>query len=297
MADLSSPRFGRVITAMVTPFDDHGALDLDAAATLADWQVSNGSDGLVLAGTTGESPTLSSSEETALTRAVRNAVSVPLLLGTGSNDTAFAVEATRRAEELDVQGVLVVGPYYNRPSQAGLDQYFRAVASATELPVVLYDIPVRTGRKISTSTLLRLAHEVPNIVALKDAAGSPAETARFLRDAPDAFEVYSGDDACTLPLLAVGAVGAISVASHWVGRQIGEMIAAFDKGDVAEAARINRTLIASYEFESSDEAPNPQPTKAMLRLLGQKVGHGRPPMDVDPDWLVDGAREVLSHLE
>jgi len=290
-------RFGRVITAMVTPFDDAGALDLDAATTLADWLVSNGSDGLALAGTTGESPTLSGAEEIALARAVRSAVSVPILLGTGSNDTTYAVEASRRAGEIGVDGVLVVSPYYNRPSQAGLDHYFRSVASATELPVVVYDIPARTGRKIATSTLLRLAHEVPNVVALKDAAGNPAETAKFLRDAPDGFAVYSGDDAFTLPLLSVGAVGAISVASHWAGRQLGEMISAYVKGDVIEAARINRTLISSYEFESGDEAPNPQPTKAMLRLLGQKVGHGRPPMHIDPEWLADRAREVLGHLE
>ena len=260
---VESPRFGRVITAMATPFDEQGALDLDASANLAAWLVDNGSDGLVLAGTTGESPVLSDSEEVALTKAVRDAVSVPLLLGTGSNDTAYAVEATRRAQGLGVDGVLVVSPYYNRPSQAGLDHYFRSIAQATELPVVIYDIPARTGRKVSTATMLRLVHEVPNLVALKDAAGNPVETARFLRDAPDTFEVYSGDDSFTLPLLAVGAVGVISVASHWIGRQMGEMIDAFLSGDVRAATRINQGLIESYEFESGDDAPNPVPTKAM----------------------------------
>ncbi len=293
---LDAPRFGRVITAMVTPFDEGGALDLDSAANLAAWLVDNGSDGLVLAGTTGESPVLSDSEEVALTRAVRSAVKVPLLLGTGSNDTAYAVSATRRAEQLGVDGVLVVGPYYNRPSQAGLDHYFRSVAAATPLPVVIYDIPVRTGRKINTATMLRLVHEVPNLVGLKDAAGNPAETARFLRDAPDGFEVYSGDDPFTLPLLSVGAVGVISVASHWAGRQIGDMIAAFAKGDIGEAVRLNHGLIESYEFETGDEAPNPVPTKAMLRVLGLKVGQCRPPMGVAPDWLEPRAREVLAGL-
>ncbi|HOT80750.1 MAG TPA: 4-hydroxy-tetrahydrodipicolinate synthase [Microthrixaceae bacterium] len=293
---LDAPRFGRVITAMVTPFDEGGALDLDSAANLAAWLVDNGSDGLVLAGTTGESPVLSDSEEVALTRAVRSAVKVPLLLGTGSNDTAYAVSATRRAEQLGVDGVLVVGPYYNRPSQAGLDHYFRSVAAATPLPVVIYDIPVRTGRKINTATMLRLVHEVPNLVGLKDAAGNPAETARFLRDAPDGFEVYSGDDPFTLPLLSVGAVGVISVASHWAGRQIGDMIAAFAKGDIGEAVRLNQGLIESYEFETGDEAPNPVPTKAMLRVLGLKVGQCRPPMGVAPDWLEPRAREVLAGL-
>lgn len=293
---VESPRFGRVITAMVTPFDEHGALDLDAAANLAAWLVDNGSDGLVLAGTTGESPVLSDSEEVALTKAVRDAVSVPLLLGTGSNDTNYAVEATRRAAGLGVQGVLVVGPYYNRPSQAGLDHYFRSIAGATELPVVMYDIPGRTGRKINTGTMLRLVHEVSNLVALKDAAGNPAETARFLRDAPDDFEVYSGDDALTLPLLAVGAVGVISVASHWIGRQMGDLVRAFLAGDVVGAAAMNRDLIESYEFESSDEAPNPVPTKAMLRVLGLKVGQCRAPMGQAPDWLESRAREVLASL-
>ncbi len=293
---LDAPRFGRVITAMVTPFDEGGALDLDSAANLAAWLVDNGSDGLVLAGTTGESPVLSDSEEVALTRAVRSAVKVPLLLGTGSNDTAYAVSATRRAEQLGVDGVLVVGPYYNRPSQAGLDHYFRSVAAATPLPVVIYDIPVRTGRKINTATMLRLVHEVPNLVGLKDAAGNPAETARFLRDAPDGFEVYSGDDPFTLPLLSVGAVGVISVASHWAGRQIGDMIAAFAKGDIGEAVRLNQGLTESYEFKTGDEAPNPVPTKAMLRVLGLKVGQCRPPMGVAPDWLEPRAREVLAGL-
>jgi 4-hydroxy-tetrahydrodipicolinate synthase len=281
---------------MVTPFDERGQLDLDAAATLAGWLVDNGSDGLVLAGTTGESPTLSDSEEVALTKAVREAVSVPLLLGTGSNDTTYATTATRRAAELGVDGILAVSPYYNRPSQAGLDHYFRSIAGATDLPVVIYDIPVRTGRKVNTATMLRLIHEVPNIVALKDAAGNPAETARFLRDAPDGFEVYSGDDALTLPLLAVGAVGVISVASHWIGRQMGEMIDAFGKGDVASATRINQSLIESYEFESGEETPNPVPTKAVLRVLGIPVGQCRPPMGFEPDWLEPRAREILAAL-
>ena len=288
---VGSARFGQVVTAMVTPFDEQGELDLDAAANLAAWLVDNGSDGLVLAGTTGESPVLSDSEEVALTKAVREA-----LLGTGSNDTDYAVAASRRAEALGVEGVLVVSPYYNRPPQSGLDHYFRSVAAATDLPVVIYDIPARTGRKINTATMLRLIHEVPNLVALKDAAGNPAETARLLRDAPDGFEVYSGDDALTLQLLSVGAVGVISVASHWVGREMGEMISAVTKGDVAEAARINQGLIESYEFEGSDDAPNPIPTKAILRVLGLKVGQCRPPMGIAPDWLEPRAREVLAGL-
>jgi 4-hydroxy-tetrahydrodipicolinate synthase len=291
-----SATFGRVITAMVTPFDERGDLDLDAAVELANWLVENGSDGLVLSGTTGESPTLTESEELVLFRTVRDAVSVPVIAGAGSNSTASAVEQTKRASELGVDAILSVTPYYNRPSQAGLEAHFRAVAAATELPVVLYDIPGRTGRKIDTDTLLRLAHEVPNIVGLKDAAGDPAETARLIAGAPSGFEVYSGDDALTLPLLAVGAVGVISVASHWIGRQMGEMIDAFAKGDVDSARRINAGLIASYDYETGLDAPNPIPTKALLRVLGLKVGECRPPMGPAPDGLAERARKVLEDL-
>jgi len=291
-----SPTFGRVVTAMVTPFDDSGDLDLDAAVELAHWLVENGSDGLVLSGTTGESPTLTESEELVLFRTVRDAVSVPILAGAGSNATASAVDQTKRASELGVDGILSVTPYYNRPSQAGLEAHFRAVAAATELPVVIYDIPGRTGRKVDTETILRLAHDVANITALKDAAGDPAETARLIAAAPSGFEVYSGDDPLTLPLLAVGAVGVISVASHWVGRQMGEMIDAFCKGDVATATRINAGLIASYDYETGPDAPNPIPTKALLRVLGLKVGDCRPPMGPAPAGLAERARKVLEDL-
>jgi len=171
-----------------------------------------------------------------------------------------------------------------------------AEAAATELPVVLYDIPARTGRKIDTDVMLRLLSEVPNIVGVKDAAGDPAESARLVSEAPSGTELYSGDDALTLPLLAVGAVGAISVASHWAGRQIGDMIEAFDQGDTRRAAWINAGLIASYDFESSLAAPNPIPTKAMLRVLGLPVGQCRLPLGPAPAGLEDQAREVLAAL-
>jgi 4-hydroxy-tetrahydrodipicolinate synthase len=281
---------------MVTPFDEKGALDLDGAATLAHWLVENGSDGLVLCGTTGESPVLTDSEEVALTKVVRDAVSVPIVLGTGSNDTAYAIEATRRAAGLGVDGVLVVTPYYNRPAQSGLEVHFRAIAASTDLPVILYDIPVRAGRKISTEVLRRLVTEVDNIVAVKDAAGDPQESARLIASLPGDFELYSGDDGLTLPLLAVGAVGVVSVASHWVGRQMGEMVTAFEKGDVTAARRINAGLLDSFAFESGDDAPNPIPTKAMLRVLGLPVGHCRPPLSPTPEGLEDRARAVLESL-
>ncbi len=291
-----SPSIGRVVTAMVTPFDERGDLDLDAAVELANWLVENGSDGLVLAGTTGESPTLTESEELVLFRTVRDAVSVPVVAGAGSNSTASAVDQTRRATDTGVDAILSVAPYYNRPSQAGLEAHFRAVAAATDLPVFVYDIPGRTGRKISSETILRLAHDVPNIVGLKDAAADPAATAEVIAAAPSGFEAYSGDDPLTLPLLAVGAVGVISVASHWVGRQMGEMIDAFTKGDVDAARRLNASLLASYAYETGDDAPNPIPTKTLLRVLGLKVGDCRPPMGPAPEGLADRARRVLEDL-
>jgi 4-hydroxy-tetrahydrodipicolinate synthase len=289
-------RFGEVVTAMVTPFDDDGALDTEAAATLARWLVEHGSDGLVLAGTTGESPVLSDDEDEALWRSVREAVSVPILAGTGTNDTRHSIELTQRAERCGVDGVLVVTPYYNRPGQAGLDAHFRAVASATELPMIVYDIPIRSGRKVDTEVLLGLAHEVPNIVGIKDAAANPPETARLIASAPSDFEVYSGDDNFTLPLLAVGAVGLIGVATHWAGPQHGEMIAAFKKGDVDTAREINARLLESHAFETNNDTPNPLPTKAMMRVLGLPVGQCRPPMGPAPDGLEDRARAVLANL-
>ena len=291
-----SARFGRVITAMVTPFDDNGELDLDAAAELAGWLVDTGSEGLVLAGTTGESPTLTDSEALALFRRVRETVTVPLLAGAGSNSTRHAVEFTKMAADTGVDGILSVAPYYSRPPQQGIEAHFRAIAAATNLPIIIYDIPVRTGRKVATDTLLRLGREVPNIVGVKDAAGNPAESARLTAAAPEGFELYSGDDAFTLPLLAVGAVGVISVASHWAAMQFGEMIDAFAKGDLDLARRTNAGLLESFHFESSDEAPNPIPTKALLRVLGLRVGQCRLPMGEAPPGIDERARAVLEGL-
>jgi 4-hydroxy-tetrahydrodipicolinate synthase len=281
---------------MVTPFDDDGRLDLDGAATLARHLTDHGSDGLVIAGTTGESPVLSDDELGDLWRAVREAVTVPVVAGAGNNDTAHSVELVKIATGAGVDAILSVCPYYNRPGQSGIEGHFRAVAAATTLPVMLYDIPVRTGRKIAHETLLRLAREVTNVVAVKDAAGNPGESARLLADAPDGLELYSGDDALTLPLLAVGAVGAVSVASHWTGELQAEMIAAFTKGDVAHARAINARLTESWAFETGDAAPNPIPTKAVLRVLGLPAGQCRLPMGRAPEGLEDRARQVLQNL-
>ncbi len=290
-----SPRFGRVVTAMVTPFDDDGALDLPAAVELARWLASHGSDGLVLSGSTGESSVLTDEEKVALWRAVAEAVTIPVIAGTGSNDTAHSVAMTKQATECGVDGVLVVTPYYNRPSQAGLYEHFRAVAeAAADLPVVLYDIPVRAGRRIATPTMLRLARDVPAIVALKDAAGDPPSTAHLAAQAPPGFEIYSGDDVMTLPLMSVGAVGIISVAAHWIGPQFRKVVDAFLAGDLATAIAGNAELLDSFDFESTPEFPNPLPAKAMLRALGLRVGQCRLPMGASTPELDAQAQKILA---
>ena len=289
-------RFGRVVTAMITPFADDGSLDVDGAVALARWLQDEGNEGLVLAGTTGESPTLTDAEKLTLWEAVAEAVTIPVIAGSGTNDTAHSVHLTAEASKLGVAGILALCPYYNRPSQAGIEQHLRANAEATDLPVLIYDIPVRTGRKISTPLLVRLAHEVDNIVGVKDAAGNPAETARLIAAAPAGYEVYSGDDALTLPLLAVGAIGLIGVATHWCAPEVVEMFNRWEAGDVAGAREINTRLLESWAFETGDECPNPGPAKAMMRHLGKPAGRCRPPMDADPDWLADAAAEVYGNL-
>jgi len=289
-------RFGRVLTAMVTPFDDEGELDVDAAVVLARWLVEQGNEGLVVSGTTGESATLSIDEKLTLFEAIVNAVTVPVIAGTTGSNTRHDIGLTEEAGHLGVAGILGVCPFYSRPSQAGLETHFRAIAASTDLPVVLYDIPKRTGREIAGTTIVRLAHDVPNIVALKDAAGNPGATAAVAAACPDAFEIYSGDDTMTLPLLAVGAVGAIGVATHWCAPDHVAMFEAWDRGDVAGARRINARQLESYEFETNDDAPNPVPSKAMLRTLGHAVGECRSPMGPTPPGLEHAARGVYERL-
>lgn len=292
---MTTPTFGRVLSAMVTPFDDEGKLDLDAAVALAGWLVeSQGHEGLVLAGTTGESPTLTHEEQGELFRAIRSTVSVPIVAGTGSNDTRAAVDLTRRAVAAGVDGLLVVTPYYNRPSQAALVDHFTAVAAAgDDLPMLIYDIEVRTGRKVEAETLLTLGHDVENIIGIKDASGDVAETAMLLTEAPDGFEVYSGEDKLTLPLLSIGAVATIGVATHWTGPEHVQMFDALAAGDLARATALNAMMLPSFAYESLPDAPNPVPTKAMMRLLGHAVGHGRSPMHHEPPGLEGLARAVI----
>lgn len=289
-------RFGEVITAMATPFDGSGALDIDGAVTLARHLADHGSDGLVVAGTTGEAPTLSDREHLDLAKAVCEAVTVPVIVGTGSNDTAHAIEMTRTMAGVGAEAVLVVSPYYNRPPQSGLEAHFRAVAAATPLPVVVYDVPPRTGRRIATDVVIRLGRDVANIVAFKDATGDPPATAKVVASTPDDFEVYSGDDSLTLALLAVGAVGVIGVVTHWCGVEFGEMIASFTKGDVNHAREINARLIESYEFSNTDESVFSMSVKAMLRTLGLPAGECRLPLGPAPAGVEDRAREVYGRL-
>ncbi len=291
------PHFGRIVTAMVTPMTADGAVDLDGVARLARWLVDQGNEGLVVCGTTGESPTLSDDEKLSIFAAVVEAVGVPVIAGTVGADTAHAVHLSKEAAALGVAGILSLCPYYNRPSQAGIEAHLRAVAEATALPNLLYDIPVRTGRKISDEVLVRLAHEVPNVVGVKDAAGNPAATARVAAVTPDDFEVYSGDDGMTLPLLAVGAVGAVGVATHWTAPDHVEMFDRWARGDTAGARAVNARMLESFAYETGDAAPNPIPTKVMLGILGLDVGECRLPLGPPPTGLDDTAREVLARLE
>jgi 4-hydroxy-tetrahydrodipicolinate synthase len=281
---------------MVTPFDQGGRLDIDGAVELARWLAAHGNDFLVVSGTTGESPVLSDSEKAALWEAVAGAVGIPVVAGTSTADTAHSADLTRAAVAAGAAEILAVTPYYSRPPQAGIEAHMRAIAEAAAgLPVLLYDIPIRTGRQLATDLIIRLAREGV-IAGVKDATASPAGTAALLSQTPPGFECYSGNDGDTLPLLAVGAVGTISVESHWAGDEVAEMMAAFVKGDVDHAREVNARLVPSHRFQSSDATPNPIPTKAMLRTLGLPAGQCRLPLGPAPEGLEEAARQVFSQL-
>ncbi|MFZ9805423.1 MAG: 4-hydroxy-tetrahydrodipicolinate synthase [Ilumatobacteraceae bacterium] len=290
------PRFGQVVTAMVTPFHKDGSLNLDGAKRLARWLQDNGNDGLVIAGTTGEAPVLTDDERLSLFKAVVEAVTIPVIAGTGTNDTAHSIHLTKEATKLGVAGILAVTPYYNRPSQAGIDAHMRAVCGSTNLPVVIYDIPVRTGRKINTTTLAKLANDVTNVAGVKDAAGNPAESARLMTMVPKSFELISGDDGLTLPLMAVGCTAVIGVATHWSGVDHQEMFKKWNAGDTAGARAVNARLVESFAFETGDDNPNPLPTKAMMNHLGLDVGDARLPMGPPPAGLAERAAQVMENL-
>jgi 4-hydroxy-tetrahydrodipicolinate synthase len=270
-------RFGAVVTAMVTPFRDDHALDLDRAQELASWLVDNGTDAVVVTGSTGESPTLTHKEKSDLFRAVGDAIRGrgKLICGTGTYSTAETLELTQAAEDAGADGLLVVTPYYNKPPQRGLIAHFERIADATELPIIAYNVPGRTATRIEHDTLLRLAAR-PNIVAVKDATGDFQAASRLIAEAPDGFEVYSGDDWATFGYVCLGAVGVVSVAGHLVGPQMRQMIDLIHTGDVPAARKIHESL--SPLFNALFITSNPIPVKAALAMVGRPVGPPRLPL-------------------
>jgi len=271
---------GRLITAMVTPFDAEGNVDYDQAKKLALALIKSGSDGLVLSGTTGESPTLTHEEELKLYAEVKKAIGDKgsIIAGTGSNSTAEAVEATRAAEKLGVDACLLVTPYYNKPAQEGLYQHFRTIAESTSLPCILYNVPSRTIISIAPDTVIRLS-QIDNIIGIKD-AGSLEESALVINGAGKDFLVWSGNDTDTIPMMSIGGYGVISVASHLVGLQIKDMINKFLSGKVAEAAAMHTGMMPLVK--ALFVVSNPVPVKYALNQVGFRVGKTRLPL-VDPD--------------
>ncbi|MBE3598118.1 MAG: 4-hydroxy-tetrahydrodipicolinate synthase [Limnochordaceae bacterium] len=268
---------GRLLTAMVTPMRPDGSVDYEAAAALAVRLVETGSDGVVVSGSTGESPTLTDEEKLGLFRAVVEAVGgrATVVAGTGTYDTAHSVELTRKAEKAGVDAILAVVPYYNRPPQEGLYRHFETIARSTSLPVILYNIPGRTGQMLAAETTAKLA-AIDNVVGLKDSSGQIDHVSLVRTMTPPDFLIYSGDDSLTLPILAVGGAGVVSVASHLVGRRIREMIEAFVSGKVDRAKAIHLELFGL--FKALFVTTNPIPIKRALQLAGVKVGPVRPPL-------------------
>ena len=287
--------FGDLLTAMVTPFNEDGEVDYQTAKNLAIKLVENGSDGLVIAGTTGESPTLTTEEKLTLFSTIVEAVGgkATVIAGTGTNNTKATVEFTKEAERTGVDGILLVSPYYNKPPQERLYQHFKKVAEATTLPVMVYNIPGRTGINITTATMSRLA-EIDNIVALKESTGNLEQAAEMVRVLPKDFLVYSGDDNMTLPILSVGGAGVVSVASHLVGRRMKTMIEAYKAGEVVEATKLHQELLPLFRVLFI--TANPIMVKAALNMLGLPVGTTRLPLvGPQPDEL-DKLKETLQQL-
>ncbi|MRX70648.1 4-hydroxy-tetrahydrodipicolinate synthase [Bacillus lacus] len=269
--------FGKVSTAMVTPFDKNGNIDLQKTTQLINYLINNGSDSLVVSGTTGESPTLANEEKIALFQhAVKEAAGrVPIIAGTGSNNTRSSIELTKKAEEAGVDAIMLVAPYYNKPSQEGMYQHFKLIAENTSLPVMIYNVPGRTVSNIDAETVVRLS-EIPNIVAVKEASGNLDVMAEIIDRTPEDFALYSGDDGLTLPVIAIGGKGVVSVASHVVGNEMQAMISAYEEGRPAEAAKIHRSLLpVMHELFA---APSPAPVKTALQVRGLDVGSVRLPL-------------------
>jgi 4-hydroxy-tetrahydrodipicolinate synthase len=272
---------GRLITAMVTPFNKKGEVDYAQARKLSLALLKSGSEGLVLAGTTGESPTLIHDEELKLFAEVKKAVGNKgsIIANTGSNSTAEAVISTKDAEKLGVDACLLVVPYYNKPSQEGLYQHFKTIAESTKLPCILYNVPTRTITNISADTTIKLS-KIPNIIGIKEASGNMEQITKIISEAKKGFLVWSGEDSATLPMLALGAYGVISVTSHLAGKQMSDMIYSFVKGDTQKASKIHAQLLPL--FTSLFLVSNPQPVKYALNKIGFNVGKPRLPL-VEPD--------------
>ncbi len=288
--------FGRVLTAMITPFDSEGKVNYAVAEALANHLVDHGTDTILLCGTTGESPTLSWDEEYELFRVVKVAVEgkAKVMAGTGSNSTQEAIAATRKAQNLGLDGTLQVVPYYNKPPQEGMYRHFEAIAKACpDISMMLYNIPGRTGSNLLPETVVRLA-QVPSIVAIKEASGSLDQASEIRRLAPSEFAVYAGDDALTLPMLSVGSAGIVSVASHLVGDDIQGMVRAFESGNVAEARDIHLRL--QPLFKTLFLMANPIPVKAALSLQGWEVGSVRSPLVEVSEEVTQKLKVVLSEL-
>lgn len=269
--------FGRVLTAMVTPFDKQGDVDYDTMTRLIEHLLNNGTEGLIITGTTGESPTLNDEEKISIYKHVVKIVNerIPVIAGTGTYNTLHSIELTKEAEHAGVDGIMLVTPYYNKPNQHGLYEHFATIAKATKLPIMLYDIPSRSGINLETETIVELSH-IPNIVSLKDASGNLSHTATVIHSTSDEFTVYSGDDEMTLPILSIGGHGVVSVASHIIGREISEMIEAFITGDVEVAAQMHRSLLPV--MTGLFLAPSPVPVKTALNIKGVHVGGVRQPL-------------------
>ncbi|MCL6615719.1 MAG: 4-hydroxy-tetrahydrodipicolinate synthase, partial [Anoxybacillus ayderensis] len=261
----------------VTPFDNKGNIDFAKTTQLVNYLIENGTDSLVVAGTTGESPTLTTEEKLALFRHVVEVVDgrVPVIAGTGSNNTRASIELTKKAEEIGVDAVMIVAPYYNKPNQEGIYQHYKAIAESTSLPVMVYNIPGRAVVNISVETIVRLS-QIPNVVAVKDASGNLDAMTEIIAKTRDDFMLYSGDDGLTLPVLAIGGSGVVSVASHIIGNEMKEMIQAFMRGDNKEAAKLHQRLLPI--MKALFAAPSPVPVKTALQMKGLDVGSVRLPL-------------------
>lgn len=283
--------FGRVLTAMVTPFDGAGRVDYEQAKKLAKALLDSGTDGLVLTGTTGESPTLSIEEKLKLYSEVRSAIAgrAPIIAGTCNYNTAESIEISREAEKLGVDGILGTVPYYNKPPQEGLYQHFKAIAEAVPLPMILYNVPTRTVTNMLPETTIRLS-EIDNIVGVKEASGNFDGIAKIIQNSASGFLVYSGDDSSTLPILSLGGYGIVSVAAHLIGMQIQRMIQQFVRGEVEEAATLHRAMLPLVN--SLFVVTNPIPLKYALNKAGFEVGKPRLPLveiDAKSAAVVDAA--------